>query len=99
MDKTGFFRLVPEDLRHLVPGFLERRVEDVAKLKELLNESDFAGIQRLGHRLKGVGSGFGFPVVTDIGRKIEEAGKAANAADVRAAIAELSAVTAQIKRG
>jgi hypothetical protein len=35
-------------------------------------------IQRVGHNLKGTGSGYGFPEVTNIGRRREAAAKAGN---------------------
>ena len=66
---------VDQDLKGLIPIFMNNREEDVEKLKELLAASDLERIKQLGHNLKGTGGGYGFDKNTEFGRQIEEAAK------------------------
>ena len=70
---------VDADLADLIPGFLENRHKDAARLAELLERADFAEIRRIGHSMKGVGGGYGFDEITFIGAEIEKAAGAEDA--------------------
>ncbi len=74
---------VDPDLREIVPGFLSNRKKDLEALERALESGDFATISGLGHVLKGLGGGYGFPRVTEIGDALERAAKAAQIASVR----------------
>jgi histidine phosphotransfer protein HptB len=56
-----------------------------------LERSDFNAAYVVGHNLAGTGSAFGFNRLTELGRKMELASKAENAADVRALTTEITA--------
>jgi len=66
------------DLEDLVPGFLENRQKDLEMLEKVIQENDFESLRSIGHNLKGVGGGYGFLEITEIGAAIEESAKAAN---------------------
>ena len=66
------------DLEDLVPGFLENRQKDLEMLEKAIQENDFESLMSIGHNLKGVGGGYGFLEITEIGAAIEESAKAAN---------------------
>ena len=66
---------VDEDLKELIPDFLENRSEDIKELKSAISTKDFEAIRKIGHTIKGVGGGYGFDYVTELGQKIEEAAK------------------------
>jgi len=66
------------DLEDLVPGFLENRQKDLEMLEKVIQENDFESLKSIGHNLKGVGGGYGFLEITEIGAAIEESAKAAN---------------------
>lgn len=70
---------VDPDLEDLVPGFLENRSLDIENLRSELNKSDFEQITSIGHNLKGVGGGYGFEFMSELGANIETAGKESNA--------------------
>ena len=74
---------VDEDLEDLIPGFLENRNTDVNKLKTALDSSNFADLTSIGHSLKGVGGGYGFDQMSELGAAIESAAKAEDADTVR----------------
>ena len=66
---------VESDIRELIPEFLRNRRHDVTALYEALAASDLHEVARIAHGLKGVGGGFGFDRVSELGRKIEMAAK------------------------
>ncbi|WP_419176559.1 Hpt domain-containing protein [Desulfosediminicola sp.] len=66
------------DLKEIIPLFLESRQEDIVKMRRAITECDFDKVARIGHTLKGVGGGYGFDFITDIGREIESAAKDEN---------------------
>ncbi len=67
------------ELAELVPGFLARKREDVAALMTAVEELDYQALRSIGHRIKGEGAGFGFDVISDIGRALEDAARAQDA--------------------
>ena len=71
---------VDPDLEELIPGFLENRGKDLTKLRAAMDRIDLPAIQSIGHSLKGVGGGYGFMRLSDIGAEMEVAAKAGNAA-------------------
>lgn len=62
------------------PTFLTNRRADLEKLSAALASQDFAAIQKIGHNCKGIGKGYGFPEISEIGATLE---KAAIAMDAR----------------
>jgi len=67
--------IVDEDLRDLIPGYLENRLKDIAAIQTFLAQGDYEAIRSIGHKMKGSGGGYGFDEITNIGRTIEEAAK------------------------
>ena len=62
---------VDVDLEELIPGFLENRGKDISILRDALVEKDISKLQSVGHSLKGVGGGYGFDTLSEIGAEIE----------------------------
>lgn len=82
---------VPDELRPMIGGFLSRRREEVARLREQLFRGDFGSIAAIAHRMKGNGAAFGFQVITDLGRELETGARAADGAECSRLIVELEA--------
>jgi CheY-like chemotaxis protein len=74
-----------------IPAFLEHRRQDVATMKDALARADFETIERLGHGMRGAGTSFGFPVITDIGADLEKAAGCGDADAARGWVEELDA--------
>jgi HPt (histidine-containing phosphotransfer) domain-containing protein len=66
---------IDPDLEELIPGFLENRVKDIEILKNAAGKRDFAALKSVGHSLKGVGGGYGFAKITELGAGIEASAK------------------------
>lgn len=82
-------RQAPPALAALVPKYLEGRQQDILMLRAALEQGNFKEIARLGHNLKGTGSPYGFPEITQIGRSLEVAGKESDGAEANRSIGRL----------
>lgn len=89
--------LVPEELRSLIPGFLDRREKELLELRQMLDQQDFASISNVGHKLKGTGAGYGFQLISDIGQELELAAQAQDRAGVQRSLQQLSMVVINLK--
>jgi len=77
---------IDADLEDLIPGFLENRSRDIVTLRNSLEKNDYEAIKSLGHSLKGVGGGYGFDSITDIGQELENAAKRQAGGEISALI-------------
>jgi hypothetical protein len=73
----------------LVAGYVERTHRHVSLLSAS-DQMDFESARTVGHRLKGTGTGYGLPAVTEGGRCIERAATDRDRAGLRRALVELS---------
>jgi HPt (histidine-containing phosphotransfer) domain-containing protein len=81
---------VDPEIEAAVPEFLDSRRQDVTALREALERGDFETIRRLGHRMRGSGSGYGFEAITQIGECLERAGRNRTPDEVPRWLAELA---------
>lgn len=94
--KTKLFEIPPE-LMELIPGYLNRRDEDIIALNSFLNNRDFKAIKMLGHKLKGNGSSFGFDGISEAGELLMKASDAENISEISRLTAELQFLIEKIK--
>jgi CheY-like chemotaxis protein len=90
------FTLDP-DLNELIPDYLEKRRGEVREFKKLMNETDFASIQKLGHKLRGSAGSYGFPILSEAGKELEEGARDKDFQRVKKAISLYETVMARIK--
>ena len=81
---------VDSDLEDLIPGFLENRQRDITTIFDALGRNDYDFIAKAGHTMKGVGGGYGFDAITDIGASIEQAAKQKDPAKIKQCLNELA---------
>lgn len=67
--------VIDSDLEDLIPGFIEKRQEDIQAINAAAATGDYETIINIGHNLKGIGGGYGFDRITKLGAAIEQAGK------------------------
>ncbi|MEQ9619773.1 MAG: Hpt domain-containing protein [Deltaproteobacteria bacterium] len=77
---------IDPDFEDLIPSFLESRRNEIGIIRECIVVSNLAEAQRLGHGMKGAGAGYGFPEISAIGAKIEEAAKSRDTAGMEEAL-------------
>jgi HPt (histidine-containing phosphotransfer) domain-containing protein len=81
---------VDSDLEDLIPGFLENRTTDCEKLRAAHADGDLTSIQSIGHNLKGLGGGYGFEKMSELGASIESAAKSGDTGVIPGLINELA---------
>ena len=64
---------VKSSLRLLVPEFIARLRTGSVGLKDAIQNSDFPAVRAFGHNLKGNGANFGFPILSELGDRLEAA--------------------------
>lgn len=80
-----------KDLEDLIPGFMQRRREDVISLRASLAAGEMDKVRITGHSMKGTGGGYGFDDLTRIGTELEKASVAADGDRITQLIGELEA--------
>lgn len=88
---------VDPDLEELIPGFLQNRQKDVQSLRSALDAGAMQTIQSIGHSLKGVGGGYGFIRISEIGAEFEEAADQGDNKTIKVLIAELQDYLARVE--
>lgn len=73
---------MPDGIEELVPAFLATQRAGAAGLVEMLSAGEFDGIRRFAHNLKGTGTAFGFPLLSEMGVRMERSAREANVADL-----------------
>jgi len=56
-----------------VQKYLYRRFADTIRCYEALSQGDLSILEHMGHQMKGNGTTFGFPEITNIGESLEAA--------------------------
>lgn len=74
---------VDSDLVDLVPKFLANRQKDVLHIGNAIERADNEALRIIGHNMKGVGGGYGFNEITELGKRIEAAAKNGDQAVLR----------------
>ena len=88
---------IDEDLRDLIPGYLENRRADLGKLSPALERQDFETVRVVGHNMKGTGASYGFKGISLIGARLEESAKRLSVADARVQVQALADLLGNIR--
>lgn len=80
---------VDSDLADIIPGFLENRRKDAADIELALKQEDYETIRIRGHDMKGIGGGYGFDRISEIGLLLEQAAKNRDVDAIRRQLADL----------
>lgn len=89
---------IDPDIRELQPQFLQNRWEDLPKLYHYLETGNYQDLARLGHSMKGSGTAYGFPRLTALGQKLQQAAEASALEQVRALLTELGNYLTQLSQ-
>ena len=80
---------VKSSLRLLVPEFIARLHTGSVGLKDAIQNSDFPAVRAFGHNLKGNGANFGFPILSELGDRLEAAAMRSESETISAIMDEL----------
>ena len=92
------FRDDPE-MAMILGDFIGRLNGQVAAMRQAYDDDRYEELQRLAHRLKGAGGSYGYPLLTDASKKLEDACKARDGNSAKTAIDDIAAMCAAIQRG
>jgi len=88
------------DLGELVEMFVEEMPDRVADLLNRLNSSDWEGLRRAAHQLKGAAGSYGFTPITPSAARVEEAIRGSQPEEeIRRAAQELVDLCKQARAG
>jgi len=76
-------------LEDLIPDFISNRRRDLVSLAEAAKRGDLPAVRTIGHGMKGSGTSYGFPALTDIGRLMEQCAVGEDAAGIERQIRQL----------
>ncbi len=71
------------EFESLMPGFLERRRQDLLQIAEAVVREDYVLVHEIGHGLKGAGGTYGLDAISAYGRALEAAAERKDGAAVR----------------
>lgn len=74
---------VDKRMQPLMPAFLARVARDIVALREALEKGDYAQAGHLGHKLAGVGGGYGLWEVSRLGKAMKAAAEARDGESLR----------------
>ena len=80
---------VSKGMEDLIPFYLGNRQKDLISLAEAVALGDWQRIRLIGHGMKGSGRGYGFPVISEIGRGLENAASEESSQQIQSGIQHL----------
>jgi len=89
--------IVAKDLEDLIPVFMSNRRKELDALRVALAAADFEQLRQLGHRMKGVGNSYGFALVSDLGKHVEDGARSGDRASLEATITSYSEYLAKVQ--
>lgn len=96
MNQETITIVVAKDLEDLIPTFMTNRAKELETLRAALGAGDMEQLRQLGHRMKGVGSSYGFEQVSAIGKQVEDGAKAKDLPGLEALIMEYTDYLARV---
>lgn len=95
--EEGCFADVPAELAEFAPSFLSNRRWDLVRMRRDLAKQDLDAIRSTAHDTKGMGTSYGFPVISELGREVEAAAMSADVTAISARLDELEAFLAYVR--
>jgi PAS domain S-box-containing protein len=81
---------IDPSISEIVPIFLANIRGNPAAILRAVEAGDLQTARGLGHNMKGTGTAYGFPVITDLGAQIEQAAKEEKLDTLRSKVSELA---------
>jgi len=96
-DQSSIVIRLDEEMQAIVPKYLGNRARDCDTIRDQAANGDFIDAKRLGHNMKGTGSGYGFEEISRLGAQIEAAAAAGEADRLVQLADELAQYLARVK--
>ncbi len=88
---------VPEDLKPYIPGYLQRREEDVKFIYEHFERQNWFAIGAIIHKIRGNAAGYGFARLGEIADRVQDGLDLGDEQSIASAIEDLAAEVKQIR--
>jgi HPt (histidine-containing phosphotransfer) domain-containing protein len=89
--------ILARDFEELVPGFLANRHKELEELRGAVAAGSYEQLSQIGHRMRGIGTSYGFDRVSVLGGQIEGRAAAADRNGLVACVAEYADYLARLK--
>lgn len=89
---------IDDAIRELLPDYLRRRTQDARDIADAVAAGRFDNVAFIGHRMAGTGTTFGLPQLSELGAKLEVAGKRRDASEIATQLAALQALLVAIEQ-
>jgi CheY-like chemotaxis protein len=90
-------RTTKDDLKPLQPKYLVNQTNNVGAIRAALRRSDLAIISTLAHNMRGSGTSYGFPELSELAMRLEDAAKAQALSEVSALADELEEIVTALQ--
>jgi HPt (histidine-containing phosphotransfer) domain-containing protein len=97
MAEEAYTVTLARDFQDLIPEFIENRRRELEELRGALAASRYERLSELGHRMRGIGTSYGFDRVSILGGQIEDQARIADREGLAACIAEYAEYLERVK--
>jgi len=97
MAEKAYTVTLARDFQDLIPEFIENRRRELEELRGALAAGRYERLGELGHRMRGIGTSYGFDRVSVLGGEIEDRAAAADRAGLATRIAEYADYLARVR--
>ena len=97
MAEKAYTVTLAKDFQELIPEFIENRRRELAALRAALAAGRYDQLSELGHRMRGIGTSYGFDRVSILGGQIEDQARSADRDGLAARIAEYAEYLERVK--
>ena len=97
MAEKAYTVTLARDFQDLIPEFIENRRRELQALRGALAAGRYDQLSELGHRMRGIGTSYGFDRVSILGGEIEDYARIADREGLAARIAEYAEYLARVK--
>jgi PAS domain S-box-containing protein len=87
------------DIVSILDGYIERLSGQVDDMRAALANAQFVDLQRLAHRMKGSGGNYGYPMLTDAAKELENAAKVCDVKLAAGALHQVAVLCQAIQKG
>jgi len=87
------------DLVELIDEFVAGLKDDIKAMHKVLDGCDYDGLRSLAHQMKGAGGSYGYPILTETAKILEEAAQAKDVEAGTTALEEFEALYQAVDRG
>lgn len=97
MAEKAYTVTLARDFQDLIPEFIENRRRELQALRAALAAGRYDQLSELGHRMRGIGTSYGFDRVSMLGGQIEDQARIADRDGLAARIAEYAEYLERVK--